>query len=769
MRSRTLALVLFVAAVLLSPVRYVEACGPFFEDDVFVSDSSPDDFSAFGKGQLGILQSGYDSNEYAVAWRYLSGGRLSATELHAYLATAAIPRTVYDQENPTPEQVAAQQAAEQQTQLNAPGSTQWAVARAKYAPAASTQNQRPLSTTVNGDNVEVGEDYLNCPDPAYATAALTLAQRATAWGVQSPLLADWVRAQDAVFSNCSGVNAAMPGAVPGNSPALLKADRAYQIAAATFYAKQFDDAARQFVAIAADKNSPWSSWGQYLAARATVRLAFAMGKATDPYSGNLASYDDATMKRAQLMLEALLAQPKPEPSRVIVQSELNFVLARTDPSRRAADISAALAGPGPDANFAQDVKDLDWLLQKQAAIKLPVPLLAWIATWRGSRDAASAFARWQQDHTLPWLVVAIAKAGPSDSFVPQLLDEAAKVAPASPAYDTVFFHRVRLLIALKRADEARALLDATLPALQKQKPSSKLNALLGERMAAARDFNEFLQFAPRTLMSYGSPGADDLQGFCNERAHAVNTQAKCPELSESPWLDQDAVQVFNQQTPLALLIQAANSPLLPQNLRQSIALMAWTRSVLLQDATSAAALAPLLPKSVHDAAGSSVGLGAGLAILRNPGIRPYLEQGVPRVASYSEFDEFRDNWWCKHWDSGYEAGQPKPTALPVPSFIPADQLALAASQYEQLQQLPDSATVIGQRVVDYANQHPSDSQVPEALALTVRATHYACQTWDQSRMNSSTTEYTPVSKAAFELLHKRYPKSPWTQKTPYYY
>jgi hypothetical protein len=87
--------------------------------------------------------------------------------------------------------------------------------------------------------------------------------------------------------------------------------------------------------------------------------------------------------------------------------------------------------------------------------------------------------------------------------------------------------------------------------------------------------------------------------------------------------------------------------------------------------------------------------------------------------------------------------------------------------------LPDSASVIGQRVIDYSNAHPDDPNVPEALALTVRATHYACQSPDSypkgKPPGDTTTEYTPVSKAAFELLHKRYPKSPWTIKTPYYY
>jgi hypothetical protein len=80
MKSRRIALLAFVAAVLLSPVFNVEACGPFFEDEVFVNRSAPDDPHAFLQGHLGILQDHFDSNDYAVAYRYLIGGKLSAAE-----------------------------------------------------------------------------------------------------------------------------------------------------------------------------------------------------------------------------------------------------------------------------------------------------------------------------------------------------------------------------------------------------------------------------------------------------------------------------------------------------------------------------------------------------------------------------------------------------------------------------------------------------------------------------------------------------------------
>jgi hypothetical protein len=765
MKLRFIGLASLVAVVLLSPNRNVEACGPDFEPEVFVSATTPDDIPTFASGQLGILQSGYDSNEYAVAWRYLNGGNLSAPERAGYTSPVGASETEF-RNGDAASQIYMEQ--NEKDRMSQEPSGQWLLERAKYAQPNPPEDQKSSSPAdYVGTIIIYDENYLNCPDPAFSSATLTLKSRANTWGPKSQWLANWIHAQDAVFSNCDGKAVAIPVLPPADGPELLKADRAYQVASATFYAKQFDDAARQFAAIAADHNSPWSQWGDYLAARATIRKAFAMGKPTDGWS-EVASFDLATMQRAQQMLEAILARPNPTPSREVVQNELNLVLIRTDPQKRADALCAALTGPAPDPNFSTDMQDLSWLLENHVKIENEPPLLAWIAAWRGSGTASSSYALWQHNHSLPWLLMAMVKAGPADSFAPDLINEAAKIAPESPAYDTAFYHRVRILIALNRADEARALLDKALVAPNLQKPSSKRNALLGERMAVARNFSEFLAFAPRYTLETGSEGAEELRGQCEDRARAVNVTAPCPEADHPLEFDQDAVQILNQQTPVSLLIQAANTPSLPLNLRQNVVVVAWTRSVLLEDSKSAATLAPLLPKPLHDAVGSSIGFPADLAILRNPGIRPYLEAGVPRVASYSYFDVYRDNWWSDRWTDPYtDTGeQTKPAPLTAPSFLAPGDLAKAAAESQHLHQPPGDFSVICQRVIDFAKQHPDDPQVPEALALVVHATRYSPQTWEPG---DSGHEFTPVSKTAFELLHQRYPKSPWTAKTPYYY
>jgi hypothetical protein len=231
--------------------------------------------------------------------------------------------------------------------------------------------------------------------------------------------------------------------------------------------------------------------------------------------------------------------------------------------------------------------------------------------------------------------------------------------------------------------------------------------------------------------------------------------------------DEDATLVLNRQTPLAMLVEAASSPLLPPNLRQDLVLATWTRSVLLEDAASAAKLSPHLPDSIRKTAGTSIGFPAILAILRNPGLRPFLEPGISHLVTFNNLDHFRNNWWCSTW-YGQFAKDPwtEPEPKPV-SYLTQDQQSTANTQYQRLRNLPCAPAYLGTKVLDYAKSNPSDPDIPEALALTVRATHYACLEWSSDPNNSA--QNTDVSKAAFQLLHSRYPKSPWAAKTRYYY
>jgi hypothetical protein len=61
----------------------------------------------------------------------------------------------------------------------------------------------------------------------------------------------------------------------------------------------------------------------------------------------------------------------------------------------------------------------------------------------------------------------------------------------------------------------------------------------------------------------------------------------------------------------------------------------------------------------------------------------------------------------------------------------------------------------------WAETHPNDPQVPQALHRLVVVTRYGCRNGDPSSGQ--------ISKTAFDLLHKQYPKSPWTAQTPFWF
>jgi hypothetical protein len=200
-----------------------------------------------------------------------------------------------------------------------------------------------------------------------------------------------------------------------------------------------------------------------------------------------------------------------------------------------------------------------------------------------------------------------------------------------------------------------------------------------------------------------------------------------------------------------------------------VALAAWTRSVVLHDEASAAKLEPLLPPSLHARSGDPVGFPAVLLILRNPGLRPYVEPGVSHLNYPGALDEFRGNWWCGDWSEQFSRnGRVAPPAPQAPSFFTPPQAQAGVAEYARIVALPCAPQFLGRRVLDYAKQHPTDPDLPEALALTVRATRYACLSWAEDQ-HQAASENTAVSKAAFEMLHQRFPNSPWTARTRFYY
>jgi hypothetical protein len=781
LRSFVPSLLLICVLALLT----AQACGPDFVPDVFVLKLRPDKPKDFAAGKLGVLLPTYPRADLIVAFRYLNGGVLSPAEQAAYAPT-------YAESDP--------QWMQQWTAENAAGQAKedpvevWMKLRAHYAgPGPAVQPQRN-DRTPNPAGYVIQTSYDNCNVDAFRTAAATLNARAKAWGDKSPDLADWIKGQDTVFDNCPLPGLKLPADAPAGSSALLKADRAYQQAAARFYAAGYADARKNFEDIAQDADSPWRSIAPYLAARCLVRQAFADGKVTD--WGEMASFDPTLMQQAADLLQSLLKQDAPGAPRQAIRNELDLVRMRTEPMVRARELAAALAGPRSDPGYDQHLKDLTWLLNvkldQQAVrsdfgdpggttpdfgkaytdlkdLRASTPLIDWLITFQSPADQAKdhAIAQWKSAHETAWLLVAISKATEKDAAAPDLAASAAEVKPDSPAWESFTYHRIRLLIALGRGDEARTLLAKTLPMVRAGGRDSSINLFLGLEARASANLTDFLTWAPRKVLDKSSQEQSSLDE-CTEVMKNPKRVYDCARSVDPVQFSADSANFINAQASLATLADAANSSALPQQLRTSVAIMAWVRAVLLEDDATAARLFPLLPERLQQQAGPGTGFHPLMTLLRNPGLRPYLDPGVQRNYSYDFVESYADNWWCKDWKAEWYPGN-TPIALADPAtFLAPAQRAQANQEVSKLIGQNGAAVYLGSLTLDYARAHPDDQDVPESLYLVLRMIRYSCDRWTDDPNTKSQDSVAEIRKEAARLLRQRYPTSPWTKRAAPY-
>jgi hypothetical protein len=786
MNRRTSAAI--ASLLLVSSLFTAQACGPDFSPDVFVRKLRPDNPKQFAQGKLGILLPTYPRTDLVVAFRYLNGGQLSPAEQEAYE-----PTFTYTDSEMT--QTFNREEAEQKKTTEPAES--WPLARAKYAALGPKVEQERAFKVQLANGASYTDNYLNCNGDAFRTAVLTLDSRAKTWGGKSPELADWLKGQDAVFANCNGGAAVLPVSAPDGSPVLLKEDRAYQTAAAEFYAEKFEDARAAFGTIAQDSNSPWHGIALYLAARSLVREAF-HAKDSGDY-GSMATFDDGLMRQAAAQLKALLNEPHPGISQRAIQNELDLVRLRTEPMARLKELSAALAGPETDANYAQHLADLTWYLnaqldgmklredsfeeetvtaqeqadgfgdawQKVDSLRGSSTLVDWLITFQSPAAGASGHAikEWRKTGQLYWLVAALVKAGGKEAGIDELLKASEQVTADSPAWELVEYHRARLLIATGNNEGAKALLAQLMPKIQASGHESSVNLFLQLRTSASTNLNEFLTYAPRKIIDRTSEEESSLDECLDvmkdpKRAYACNKNIGDVQFSG------DAADFLNREAPLSTLIEAANSENLPEQLRRAVAMSAWVRAVLLKDDAAAAKLFPLLPQKLQAQAGKGTGFQPILAIARNPGLRPFLEPGVQRSYSWDFVESYGDNWWCKGWQASPYSRPGNLVGGSSAQFLTPAEKSAANREYAELGKQDSAEIYLGGEVIAYAKGHADDKDVPESLYLVLRMIRYGC---------NRVSDYTPEKEArrsqlyeikeeAARLLRERYAKDPWTKK-----
>jgi hypothetical protein len=690
----------------------LESCAPGPLQALFTPVSEPLDMHEFVKGNIGILQPQFRRRYLLVAYRDLNG--TASQDEQTYL----LPPTVQNN-----------QWAENPAQS-------WLQARSKVEGAAQVQYGylNPYRS-----NPATNSYYLNCNDDAFLTAKQTLESRVAKLGASSQRVKDWLAAQDMVFKNCSE-GSAIPPPLPASADPLDRADRAYQIAAAHFYSGQLDQARDEFIAIGRDAKSPWSDFGPYLAARAMIR-AGALGDAE----------------------KQLIAIPNDERA----QRLLKTVRARMHPVETMAEVARGLTAKRP-GDFGDLAASYTWMydilsnrageIEKVAALD---DLTDWIHAFQlaGTLPRGYAYQRWQTRHSNPWLIAALESANPGEPADAELITAADRLATGAPAYLSAQYYGALLEEKGGRENEARTRITRL---LDRKWPKSARNLLLAARMKLATTWHDFLRDAVRAPA--GEDGWDYNPGHPNVKRYDPN----------APTLDEDSVEIFRNQIPLTLLTAAVQDAKLPADIRRNLAIATWTRDVLLNRVDATRAVTPVLETYVpvlrpdleafRKAGAESAMFAAVYIMLRNPGLHPLPRAGFGRLVPVNELDHLRDNWWCAENRPNTESLSPALRQIysqgkPEARFLTGGEREAANAEAESLAGIPTGPDFLGEQTLRWAENHPNDPRLPEALHRVVRATRYGCVEPESSG----------ISKRAFTLLHRRFPNSEWTRKTKYWF
>lgn len=635
-------------------VLWLKACfGPDTSLE-FTWEQHPDlPMDRFAAGRLGVLQPFYARSYLVVAYRYLmdrplsQGEQAEAVDLWQRRLNGAsytlfvqdtygrVPGTNFLQ-TPDPEDERDDQGLPET----------WRAARKEFLggpPPELRQEDKRWDRMRWFQNIQKG---------AFRIALQTLRTRVERWGKHDPRLKAWIQAQDQVFDS-SREHPDIPHDLPPTADPLLRKDRSYQIAAATFYAQQYDEAIQRFQAIGRDAESPWVKASGYMVARCWYRKGQAVASlGPDHQQEALKAYDQAlaTAEQAaaypkasilamelrwstkQAMAKAAAKDPEgfDEAARFLAKA----AAAQAHPLERTRELAGILVRPDATQDFGVDLGDYTLLLDqfiknedawtyyqherspwmtppdKPRAIQealLQDDVTDWVYSFRetGPKAFSHAVQRWEERKTLPWLLDALANAEPSSSGVGDLLAAAQRIPASQPGYPMAAFHQARLLVALHRPEEARPILDRLASLGDEVISPSAMNLVKAARLPLARTREELLADLLRRVVGINYPTGEDsdtdrsaeydlrLTAQWSVAAHHVEGRRFLAAYGASPkFLQADGATLLNLEVPTSVLVELANSPKTPAYLRREWLRCAWARAVLLDERALADRLAP---------------------------------------------------------------------------------------------------------------------------------------------------------------------------------
>jgi hypothetical protein len=764
-----LALCTFLLCI-FALVRWAQSCAD--PGDPFADYSQHPDisFEKFVQGQLGIVQPTFARSYLVVAYRYASSVPLSKDEQQAAIALwenrGIDMANIFTDNSPGSAEAQKNNYYLQDAQDAADGPKDWLDARGQVVSSPA-----PQITELQG--LDKYNNYLNCSNNAFVIATATLALRVQQFGKDNPGVKEWVGAQDAVFANCGGDpdKPVLPAAPAPSLQEILRYDREYQVAAAYMYSNRYDEAIQGFQSIAGEKNSPWHDIAPYLVARTMVRRAtLDVPRPEAPKNGYapIPAFAPEKMQAAADFTSKALADAPNGPFVTQLQALLDRAQFRLQPAEQTVLLAQRLSKPAPEGRFYDWLWDYTWLLDRRGdargeygrgaspeeyAKHLPYlqkdNLTDWIITFQMQSPAATEHAVqvWRANRgSQTWLLSVLSKTEANAPQVSEVLSAADVVPVSSPAYVSVFYHRMRLRNGLGKFPEVRAALDAFLASSPDLPPVAK-DYLLNLRLDAASDLNDAVRFLPRENCS-----VDNRQPPPN-----------CPStMAEHSALYLDSL-------PLDVLMDALHNNNLADAEKTKFVRNVWLRAVILGRHD----VAQTLDAQAFRAGGYQMPFGNDVI---QKLVQDYESASTPEEKQFAAiflmqhqyafgYDIGSVDGWCASYaafpdDHTYWRGTQQPLRPPNPPlFLTEAQRQQAEAEQSTLERTDSQANYYTKVVLEFAEKHPDDPRVPEALSRAVKNT----------RMNCNNTRTGTLSEAAYNLLHKRYPSTTWAKNTKYWF
>ena len=779
-RLHALALAFAALALCATPAAHASGGGDEPRDEL-VSRTAPDfDRDELLHGRVGIVLPSWDAPSQYLAWRAIvTSGKPAFRSAVPAKAASDVPAG-------------------------------WTDAAKAMSAAASAG----MSTATSAQNINLP----NCNPDAQAFAARTLQAAEARPDATAARVAAWIAAQNQVFALCDRdalevLKAADPllAPLPASEPPYWRQLREYQLGAASFYAAHYAQSMAVFTHIANTPGHPMQGWGAYLALRSHLRAmqvkppkpaqaASATWTPAPPAPEEVADLEMLRQEGALILRDPALA-PVHEATAATLRRAA-FLLAprhrfvelttmlddlKSDPSRDDTldDWPYMNYGTGDDAADARTLLALraahpwfDWVnAMSRTATNDAAPAPSAAASPASASSAAascSAECRHAQQawahgpspgkgaddfaagQHRAWLVALLVTEAPLSAAIEK---DALAVPITAPEYATVRYWLANRLAASGRAGEARAMSEALLAHLKAQKPlsTSAINLVTQQRFALATSVAD----ASAYLLMFPVASTNPDTG---ERADPV-AQLLQPSDDGVRWLDRGL--------SVADLLAVAHALPTPSTWRNRIAVAAWMRADLLGNAPAAEDASKLVEQWVPTlklAAARYRALPAGAArqhwlivTALKQGLSPDPVKGYWRDqnAAYpvQKLDEAVADTWCHIGAVDvYDVELKTLETRAVPPEVSADP-ARRNAERAQLMKMRSATGFVLQHAIAWAEAHPTDRDAPWLLYVAIQSSKGGCIDADNSAL----------SKKAWQVLHKRFPRSPWTEQSPYFY